>query len=121
MAEERLRLTPHFAAVGVLAIEAEGVIDAATAPLVCEPLLSLSNTGLRHFVIDLRKVREIDGPGLRQLTEARSRIRARGGSLALTGGAMVPGALAAQGISRKGFVYATVAEAAEAVAPVAPS
>ncbi|MGW0737499.1 STAS domain-containing protein [Streptomyces sp. NPDC002851] len=117
MAEQRLRLEPRWADVGVLVIDAYGVVDAATVPELSEPLLKLAATGVRHFVVDLTGVERIDIEGLRTLIAARARLRADGGTLAVTGGPNVPGVVQAAGISRAGFVYASVDEATQAVGP----
>ncbi|GHB51323.1 hypothetical protein GCM10010306_051290 [Streptomyces umbrinus] len=109
-----LRLTPRWADVGLLVVEAEGVFDATTAPLLCGPLVRLLRVGHRHFVVDAERVTRFNAAGIQLLAATRRKIRAEGGMLAMVAGSDARSALEAADFGRSAFLYATVVEAARA-------
>lgn len=114
MEVQPLRLTPRWADAGLLVVEAEGVFDAATAPLLCGPLLRLSRVGHRHFVVDAERVTRFNTAGIRLLAATRRTIRAEGGVLALVAGPEARSTFEAADFGRPVFLYTTVVEAARA-------
>ncbi|GAA2079396.1 hypothetical protein GCM10009801_36920 [Streptomyces albiaxialis] len=109
-----MSLKCHWDDEGVVVIDATGEFDAASAPLLCRPVLRFVDAGQSRFVVDLGNVGRVDSSGARDLAGLASKIRSRGGTLAVTGGPKVRAALRGQGADRDGFVYDTVAEAARA-------
>ncbi|MFE7173241.1 STAS domain-containing protein [Streptomyces sp. NPDC057616] len=109
-----LRLTPRWADADLLVVEAEGVFDAASAPLLCEPLVRFLRLGHRQFVIDFQRVTRFDDAGIRLLASARRTIRAGGGMLTLVAGPDARSAFKTADAGRWPFLYATVVEASRA-------
>ncbi|MFG3256805.1 STAS domain-containing protein [Streptomyces sp. NPDC048172] len=99
---------------GVVVIDATGEFDAAGAPLLSRPVLRFVEAGQSRFVVDFGNVGHVDGAGARDLVGLASKIRSRGGTLAVTGGSKVRAALRGQDVPHDGLVYDTVAEAARA-------
>ncbi|MGH4031158.1 STAS domain-containing protein [Actinomycetota bacterium Odt1-20B] len=114
MPEAPLRLTPRWAEHGVLVIDADGDFDAASAPLLCEPILRMAMTGHRWFVVDFARIGRFHSSGVQALTVVRERVHGRGGMLALSGGPDIRSVLGALGVDHVGVFYDTVAEAERA-------
>lgn len=109
-----LRLTPRWADADLLVVEAEGVFDAASAPLLCGPLVRLLRLGHRHFVIDFQRVTRFDNAGVQLLASTRRTIRTGGGMLTLAAGPDARNAFKTADVGRSAFLYATVVEASRA-------
>ncbi|MGX1372712.1 anti-anti-sigma factor [Streptomyces canus] len=114
MKVQPLRLTPRWADGGLLIVEAEGVLDAASAPSLCEPLVRLLRVGHRHFVVDIQQVTGIDRAGVQLLAAARRTIRAAGGVLTLVAGPDTRSAFHAADVDRSAFLYLDLGEASRA-------
>ncbi|MEV7892522.1 STAS domain-containing protein [Streptomyces sp. NPDC088357] len=112
-----LRLTPRWADAGLLVVEAEGIFDAASAPLLCEPLIRLLHVGHCHFVVDVQQVTSFNRAGVQLLAAARRTIRAGGGMLTLVAGPDARSAFNAADVGRSVFLYPTVVEASRACKP----
>ena len=76
-----IRITQHDS--GAL-IELTERLDASTADELDSATDNLLDQGLRHVVVNLRKVEHVDSVGLRQLLNLRSRVANLGGSVILT-------------------------------------
>lgn len=111
---QSLRLTPRWADADLLVVEAEGTFDAASAPLLCEPLIRLLRVGHRHFVVDVQRVTSFHRAGVQLLTAARRTIHAGGGVLALVAGPDARSAFNAADVGRSAFLYPNVVEASRA-------
>ncbi|MCX4561507.1 MULTISPECIES: STAS domain-containing protein [Streptomyces] len=114
MEVQPLRLTPRWADVGLLVVEAEGVFNATTAPLLCGPLVRLLRVGHRRFVVDAERVTHFNTVGIQLLAATRQKIRAEGGTLALVAGSDARSAFETADLGRPTFLYTTVVEAARA-------
>ncbi|MET9565840.1 STAS domain-containing protein [Streptomyces tauricus] len=114
MEVQPLRLTPRWADVGLLVVEAEGVFDATTAPLLCGRLVRLLRVGHRHFVVDAERVTRFNVAGIQLLSATRRKIRAEGGMLVLVAGPDARSAFEAADLGRPTFLYTSVVEAARA-------
>ncbi|MFJ9538314.1 STAS domain-containing protein [Streptomyces sp. NPDC101225] len=114
MKVQPLRLTPRWADADLLVVEAEGVFDAASAPLLCGPLVGLVRVGHRHFVVDVQRVTRFNSAGIELLAAARRTIRAEGGMLTLVAGPEARNAFKTANVGRSSFLYATVVEASRA-------
>ncbi|WP_431969084.1 STAS domain-containing protein [Actinacidiphila sp. bgisy160] len=68
---------------GWTVVEADGGMDAHTAPMVREGVIKLIDEGHRHFVLDLGFVTFMDSMGLGVIVAITKRIREREGSLRL--------------------------------------
>lgn len=66
-------------------VHLSGELDVLAAPRVREVLLAALAEGERHIVVDCADLDFVDSTGLGVLVAARSRARAVGGSLLLTG------------------------------------
>jgi len=114
LAVQSLRLTPRWADADLLVVEAEGVFDAVSAPLLCEPLIRLLRVGHRQFVVDVQQVTSFHRAGVHLLAAARRTIRAEGGTLTMAAGPEARSAFNATDVGRSTFLYPTVAEALRA-------
>ncbi|MFR0357393.1 STAS domain-containing protein [Streptomyces sediminimaris] len=114
MEAQPLRLTPRWADAELLVVEAEGVFDAASAPLLCGPLVKLLGVGHRQFVVDAKRVTHFNAVGIRLLAKTLRRVRAEGGTLALVAGPDARDALETAGFGGSSVLYATVGEASRA-------
>lgn len=114
MKAEPLRLTPRWADADLLVVEAEGVFDAASAPLLCGPLVKLLGVGQRQFVVDAKRVTHFNTVGIQLLATTLRRVRAEGGTLALVAGPDARSAFETAGFGGSSFLYATVSEASRA-------
>src|SRR5512147_1278973 len=66
---------------GWTVVEADGEVDAHTAPMIREAVLKLLDEGHRHFVLDLGFVTFMDSMGLGATVAISKRVREREGSL----------------------------------------
>ncbi|MFB7918215.1 STAS domain-containing protein [Streptomyces sp. NPDC056061] len=66
---------------GWTVLEADGEMDAHTAPMIREAVIKLLDEGHRHFVLDLGFVTFMDSMGLGVIVAITKRIRERKGSL----------------------------------------
>ena len=66
---------------GWTVVEADGEIDAHTAPMIREGVITLVEEGHRHFVLDLGFVTFMDSMGLGVIVAITKRVREREGSL----------------------------------------
>ena len=114
MEAQPLRLTPRWVDADLLVVEAEGVFDAASAPLLCGPLVRLLRVGHRHFVVDFQRVTRFNSAGIELLAAARRTIRAEGGMLTLVAGQDARRAFKTADVGRSTFLYGTVVEASRA-------
>jgi anti-anti-sigma regulatory factor len=114
MEVQPLRLTPRWADADLLVVEAEGVFDAASAPLLCGPLVRILHVGHRHFVVDFHRVTRFNSGGIQLLTAAWRTIRAEGGMLTLVAGPDARSTFMSADIGRSAFLYTTVVEASRA-------
>ncbi|MEU6331804.1 STAS domain-containing protein [Streptomyces sp. NPDC047049] len=73
---------------GWTVLEADGEVDANTAPMIREAVIKLLDEGHRHFVLDLGFVTFLDSMGLGVIVAMTKRIREHEGSLRF---ASVPG------------------------------
>ncbi|MGW1044109.1 STAS domain-containing protein [Streptomyces sp. NPDC002547] len=114
MEVQPLRLTPRWADADLLVVEAEGVFDATSAPLLCGPLVRLLRVGHRHFVVDSHRVPRFNSAGIQLLAAAWRPIRAKGGMPTLVAGAEARSTFMSADIGRSAFLYSTVVEASRA-------
>jgi anti-anti-sigma regulatory factor len=114
MEVQPLRLTPRWMDAYLLVIEAEGVFDAESAPLLCRPLVRLLRVGHRQFVIDFQRVTRFDNAGIQLLAAARRTIHAGGGMLTLVAGPDARNALKTADLDRPALLYGSVVEASRA-------
>lgn len=114
MEVQPLRLTPRWLNADLLVVEAEGVFDAYSAPLLCGSLVRLLRVGHRHFVIDLQRVTRFNNAGIELLAAARRTVRAKGGMLTLVAGPHARSAFNTADVDPSAFLYATVVEASQA-------
>ncbi|MFD3921494.1 STAS domain-containing protein [Streptomyces sp. NPDC058595] len=73
---------------GWTVLEADGEVDAHTAPMIREAVIKLLDEGHLHFVLDLGFVTLLDSNGLGVIVAITKRIREHEGSLRI---ASVPG------------------------------
>lgn len=66
---------------GWTVVEADGDVDAHTAPMIREGVIKLLEEGHRHFVLDLGFVTFMDSMGLGVIVAITKRIREHEGSL----------------------------------------
>jgi anti-sigma B factor antagonist len=66
---------------GWTVVEADGEVDAHTAPMIREGMIKLLDEGHRHFVLDLGFVTFMDSMGLGVIVAITKRIREHEGSL----------------------------------------
>ncbi|PTM96918.1 STAS domain-containing protein [Streptomyces sp. VMFN-G11Ma] len=114
MEGQPLRLTPRWMDAHLLVVEAEGVFDAESAPLLCGPLVRMLRVGHRQFVIDFQRVTRFDNAGIQLLAAARRTIRAEGGMLTLVAGPDARSAFNTADLGRPAFLYGSVVEASRA-------
>ncbi|MFC8513991.1 STAS domain-containing protein [Streptomyces sp. NPDC057257] len=114
MEVQPLRLTPRWADADLLIVEAEGVLDEVSAPLLCDPLARFLRVGHRHFVVDVQRVTRFSRAGIRLLTAAQRTIRGEGGKMTLVAGPDARSAFKIAEVGRSAFLYATVVEASRA-------
>ncbi|MEK0097380.1 STAS domain-containing protein [Streptomyces sp. A475] len=66
---------------GWTVIEVDGEIDAHTAPMIREGMITLITEGHRHFVLDLSFVSFMDSMGLGMIVAITKRVREHEGAL----------------------------------------
>ncbi|MEV0692981.1 STAS domain-containing protein [Streptomyces sp. NPDC050388] len=95
-------------------VEADGEVDAHTAPMLREGVLKLLDEGHRHFVLDLGFVTFMDSMGLGVIVAITKRIREHEGSLRI---ASVSGRMLRifdlSGMRESYEIYPSVAEATQ--------
>jgi len=69
-------------------LEVEGEVDVYTSPQLKQEIVNLTDTGVKHIIIDLSKVEYLDSTGLGVLIGALKRLREVEGNLALVGPGM---------------------------------
>lgn len=92
-----------------------GEIDVYTAPALREQVIHLIETGIRHLIIDLRRVTFLDSTGLGALVGSLKRLRTYDGSLKLvTSADRIMAIFRITGLNRAFVLCPTVAGAMDA-------
>ncbi len=78
-----MRVMEHSLPGGVVCLEAEGRLDAATVPALEQALQGQLTDGQSRLVVDLSAVNYISSSGLRALLTARRQARSHGGDVFL--------------------------------------
>ncbi len=93
-----------------------GELDAATAPLLRDELMSLSSDGIERVVLDCRALAFVDSFGLGVIVSAKKRLSQSGNSLCIVAGEgqrTLRRLLDITGLDRLLPVHATVADAVD--------
>ncbi len=115
-----MRVVEHSLAGGVVCLDAEGRLDAATVPVLEQALQRLLADEHARLVVDLSSVNYISSSGLRALLTARRQARSRGGDVFLCRlHPRVHEIFEMVGFLSVFGVYTTCEEAAAAFAPLA--
>jgi anti-sigma B factor antagonist len=99
---------------GWVVAEVDGEVDAHTAPMIREAVISLLEEGHRHFVLDLGFVTFMDSMGLGAIVALTKRIRENEGSLRIASASgRVLRLFELSGILKSYEIYPSTAEAAQ--------